>query len=89
MLPVPSPHIQFPPGLIKDLAHLCHACLGVLRCDEGVAPLILQPGEFAHFLADLHAAELRPAHAAEMRGFGALCRQRLVVILLRRVGVER
>src|SRR6185503_16010526 len=43
----------------------------------------------AHFLRDLHRAELRPAHRAEVRALRALGRQRLVVERARRVGVER
>ena len=54
MLPVPCPHIQFPPGLVIDLAHLGHARLCFLGRNKTSAILILQPREFAHFLADLH-----------------------------------
>src|SRR5205807_737660 len=46
-------------------------------------------GIVADLLADLHRAEFRPAHRAEMGELGALGRQGLVVELLRRLGVER
>src|ERR1041385_2380853 len=41
-----------------------------------------------HVLRDLHRAEVRPAHGAEVRGLGPLGRQRRVVELLRGLGVE-
>ena len=50
---------------------------------------ILLAREIPHLLRDLHAAEFRAAHAAEMRGLGAFGGERLVVILLGGVGVER
>src|SRR3546814_4151322 len=62
---------------------------GFLGRQEVFGGLVLLRRELAHFLADLHRAEFGAAHAAEMRGLGALGRQGLVVILLRRVGVER
>src|ERR1043165_1071326 len=43
----------------------------------------------AHLLRDLHRAEVRPAHGAEMRRLGPLGRQRGVVKLLRRLRIER
>src|SRR2546421_12050174 len=46
-------------------------------------------GELANFAGQLHRAELRSAHRAEVRELGAVGRQRLVVELLCRVGVER
>ena len=40
-------------------------------------------------LGDLHRAEFRPAHRAEMRDLVAVLRQRLIVELARGVGIER
>src|SRR3546814_12361034 len=51
--------------------------------------LVLLGRKLAYLLADLHRAEFGAAHAAEMGGLGAFGRQRLVVVLLGRVGVER
>src|SRR3546814_13591382 len=82
-------HIQLAPRFLKDFAHLRHALFGFLGRDEARAVLILQLRELAHFLADLHRTEFRAAHAAEMRGLGAFGGERLVVVLLRGVGVER
>src|SRR4029434_541363 len=45
--------------------------------------------EIAHVLRDLHRAEMRAAHRAEMGLFRALLRQRLVVEFARGLGVER
>ena len=42
----------------------------------------------AHLLRDLHGTELGPAHGAEMRHLGAVLGQGLVVVLLRRLGVQ-
>lgn len=88
MLPPTRAHIQLAPGFLINLAHLRHALFGVFGGDEVGAVLILQLRELADFLADLHRAEFGAAHAAEMGGLGALCRERLVVILLGRVGIE-
>ncbi len=44
---------------------------------------------FANVLCDFHAAEVRSAHRAEVRGLGAFLRQRLVVKLARGLGIER
>jgi hypothetical protein len=49
----------------------------------------LPQSNLAHLLRNLHRAELRPEHRAEMRRLRALRRQGLVVIFLGRVGVER
>src|ERR1044071_4664828 len=43
----------------------------------------------AHVLRDLHRAEVRPAHGAEMRRLRPLGRQRRVMELLRRLRIER
>ena len=71
MLPATSAHIQFASRFLKQLAHLGHAFFGFLDRDEVLGGLILLGRKLAHFLADLHRAELGPAHAAEMRGLGA------------------
>ena len=68
MLPATRTHIEFAPRLLKQLAHLGHALLGFLGRDEILGGLVLLRRKLAHFLADLHRAEFRPAHAAEMRG---------------------
>src|SRR5580692_4820984 len=46
-------------------------------------------GFLAKILGDLHRAEFRAAHRAEMRDLVAVLRQRLVVELARGVGIER
>ena len=89
MLPATRAHIKLAPRLFEQLAHLGHALLGFLGGDEVFGGLVLLGRELAHFLADLHRAEFRPAHATEMRRLGALGGERLVVILLGGVGVER
>src|SRR3546814_4783624 len=57
--------------------------------EEVFGGLVLLGRKLAYLLADLHRAEFGAAHAAEMGGLGAFGRQRLVVVLLGRVGVER
>lgn len=89
MLPTTRAHIKLAPRFLKQLAHLGHALLGFFSREEVFGGLVLLRRKLAYFLADLHRAEFRAAHAAEMRGLGALGGERLVVILLRRVGVER
>lgn len=89
MLAPTRAHIQLAPRILIDLAHFRHALLGLFHRDEAGAVLILQLRELADFLADLHRAEFGAAHAAEMRRLGTLGGERLVVVLLRRVGVER
>ena len=54
MLPITLPHVKFPPGVVIDLAHFGHAGFGFFGGDEAFAALVLQPGKFAHLLADLH-----------------------------------
>src|SRR6266404_4984794 len=66
---------------LVDLGALVAELAGLLRHTLG--------GVVADLLADLHGAEFRSAHRAEMRQLGALGRQGLVVELLRRLGVER
>src|ERR1700729_2733819 len=46
-------------------------------------------GLLAKILGDLHRAEFRPAHRAEMRHLVTVLRQGLVVELARGVGIER
>src|SRR3546814_17455041 len=67
MLPATRAHIQLAPGFLINLAHFRHALFGLFGGEEASAVLILQLGELAHLLADLHRAEFRAAHAAEMR----------------------
>src|SRR3546814_493868 len=57
-------------------------------CEETVCRLILLGREVSHFLGDLHRAEFRAAHRAEVGGLGAFRREGLVVILLGCVGVQ-
>src|SRR5690606_5051419 len=52
----------------------------------GEPPLL---GVLLQLLADLHRAELRAAHRAEVRGLGRLGREGLVVVLAGPVRVER
>lgn len=54
MLPITLPHVEFPPGLVIDFAHLRHTSLGFCGGDEVFAALILQFRKFADFLADFH-----------------------------------
>ena len=101
MLAPARPHVQLAPGLLEHPAHLFHALergglaccrrLGTRRAggDKAVDALVLLAGEGADFLADLHRAEFGPAHRAEMRGLGAFRRERLVVILLGGIGIQR
>src|SRR4051794_2918902 len=58
-----------------------HSALERLRLRQA-----LLRGEVAYVLRDLHRAEVRSAHRAEMRELGAFLRKRLVVELLRLVG---
>ncbi len=62
---------------------------GRICSEEAVGALVLLRREVAHFLRDLHRAEFGAAHRAEVRGLGAFGGERLVVILLGGVGVER
>ena len=62
MLPTASAHIQLAPGFLINLAHFRHALFGLFGGDEARAVLILQLRKFPNFLADLHRAELGPAH---------------------------
>src|ERR1700694_1894305 len=48
----------------------------------------LRLGILPHVLRDLHRAEVRAAHRAEVRQLGTFLRQRLVVELARLVGIE-
>src|SRR6185436_3383226 len=57
--------------------------------DDGLGRHALLGGVLADFLRDLHRAELRPAHRAEVGELGAVGRQRLVVELARGLGIER
>jgi len=94
--------VDLPALLAKPFAHFRHAldrggaaggggfgAGGLARGEEGIRRLVLLGGEVADFLSDLHRAELGAAHRAEVGGLGAFGGQRLVVVVLRRVGVER
>jgi len=89
MLPPTRADVQLAASFIVLLRHLGHSLLHLLSSNERRRFLILLAREIAHFLRDLHAAEFRAAHAAEMCGLGAFGGERLVVILLGGVGVER
>ena len=96
MLSPTRTHIKLAPRFLKQLTHLGHARLdfarhklfGFLDRDKVLGGLVLLRRKLAHFLADLHRAEFRPAHTAEMRRLCALRGERLVVILFGGVGVE-
>src|SRR5712691_11793262 len=70
------------PELLRLLLEPLHERCGLLG--DAVAG-----GVVAHVLGDLHRAEVRPAHGAEVGELGALGRQRLVVELARGLRVER
>src|SRR3954471_3939619 len=67
-------------GLLIDLGALLH------ELDRLLVQALLDV--LAHVLGDLHRAEMRPAHRAEVGDLHALLGQRLVVEILRRVRVE-
>ncbi|CDN45754.1 Putative uncharacterized protein [Paenibacillus sp. P22] len=69
---------------LERLRLLLHARLDCLRRVQPF-PLRVIP----NVLRDPHAAELRPAHGAEMRALGAFRRERLVVVAHRPLGIER
>src|SRR5258706_8048474 len=73
-------------GLLVDLRALLHKLhrlrLHPLRKRFLVAHAVLR-GVVAHVLRDLHRAEVRAAHGAEVRELGAFLGKRLVVELLR------
>src|SRR6185437_4626163 len=71
--------IELAAKLAKSLRHLRHALLLVVERRRIVA----------HVLRDLHRAEFRPAHGAEMRHLVRLLWQGLVVIFARGVRIER
>src|SRR2546422_2973596 len=70
------------PELLRLLLEPLHERRGLLGDAVG-------GGVVAHVLGDLHRAEVRPAHRAEVGEIGALGRQRLVVELTRGLRVER
>src|SRR5437773_1992818 len=80
-------------GLAVDLAaalpELLRLLAQPLREHDGLGGHALLRGVFPHFLRDLHRAELRAAHRAEVRDLRALGGQRLVVELARGLGIER
>src|ERR1035441_9398355 len=76
-------HINLLAHRFELLAHQLHAVFGGERAG------IVQPRRIiAHVLRNLHRAEFRPAHRAEMRHFVRLLGQRLVVILARGLRIE-
>src|ERR1700733_13300910 len=92
-------------GSARALAHYRRSTIGPLlrRFHVQLAPRILELGglrrepgfdllarrELANLFGELHRAEFRPAHRAEVRELGAVGGQRLVMELLRGVGIER
>src|SRR5262245_55734781 len=72
-------HIDLGARLAELSAHLFHAAL-LLPQRRGVV---------AHLLGDLHGAEFRPAHRAEMGELVRLLGQRLVMEAARGVRIER
>src|SRR5271169_1394526 len=94
-------HIHLLAQRFELLAHLFHPRLGLIlrdaRLRQGYAGLlrmrierwVIQPRRIiAHVLRDLHRAEFRPAHGAEVRHLVRLLGQRLVVEFARGFGVE-
>src|SRR5581483_6828599 len=76
--------VDLPAGLLELLGLLGHG-----RADFGAGQSVVGAlGGVAHFLADLHRAEFRPAHGAETRDLGAFGWQGLVVIELRGLRIE-
>src|SRR5216117_1344937 len=71
------------------LAELLGLLAQPLREGHGLRGHALLGGVLPHLLGDLHRAELRPAHRAEVGDLRALGGQRLVVELARRLRVER
>src|SRR5665213_2105499 len=97
---IEAPRTTQPAAAVKTRARIITRTVRVLRarvrhvdlgagCQE-FRRLLGHPalGVLAHVLRDLHRAEMRAAHRAEMREFRAVGRQRLVVELLRGVGIE-
>lgn len=70
----PRRQINLPTLFLELLTHLRHPLRRILGRDEAIRALVLLGGEVAHFLRDLHRAELRAAHAAEMRRLRAFRR---------------
>src|ERR1044071_4613012 len=56
--------------------------------ERGLLVELVFRGVVPDLLRDLHGAEVRAAHRAEVRELGALLRERLVVVLARDLGVE-
>src|SRR5580704_8637646 len=85
----PSPprrfrHIDFRAVLAEFRRLLRHGSADFLATQRVVAPARV----IAHLLANLHGAEFRPAHRAEMRDLRAVRGQRLVVEGFRRLRVH-
>src|SRR4029077_2894309 len=77
--------VDFPAALFELLRLLRHRGADV----GGGQRVVLAFGGVADLLADLHRAEFRSAHRAEMRNLGAIGRERLVVEGLRGFRIER
>src|SRR5688572_29186066 len=63
-------------------------CRGGICREERVGRLVLLRRAIPHLLGDLHRAEPRAAHRAEVGGLGAFGGEGQIVILLGRVGVQ-
>lgn len=94
MFPAVGAHIEFAARGFEDFGHFGHSGLGfgfglgVCR-DEGGGGLVLLGGEIPHFLTDFHRTEFGAAHGAEMGGFCPFGGEGLVVVIFRRVRIER
>src|SRR5712691_3291586 len=75
--------------LAARLSELLRLLLEPLHERRGLLGDTVGGGVVAHVLRDLHRAEVRPAHRAEVGELGALGRQGLVVELARRLRIER
>lgn len=69
-------HLHHPAARAELRAHLRHPGL---RFGQAPARVVLPPRRVADVLADLHAAEFRAAHGAEMGGLVGFLGQGLVV----------
>src|SRR5690606_27522030 len=65
-------HLALAAGLPELLRHLLHALI--------IRQVVLGPRGLADVLADLHRAELRAAHRAEVGGLERLLRQGFVAV---------
>src|SRR5947209_2339631 len=73
------------------LAHRCHPGFGLRgrpARDRPLVRIIQRRRIIAHVLRDLHRAEFRAAHGAEVRDLVGVLGQRLVVVFARGLGVQ-